>query len=155
ALDPLANRLYVANANSDTVSVIDTTTNDVIGNLPVGVRVGAPLGSAPNALALSPDGSKLYVADGASNALAIVDTANLKNPGKGLIPTGWFPTAVVVAQNGQQLYVASGYGFGSIDPPVAAVGGNLDGYSAPGDNGRSYRYRYGVVSLIDMPNTRE
>ncbi len=155
AMDPVAGRVYVANANSDTVSVIDMKSHKVTGTLAVGVRKGAPLGSAPNALALSRDGKTLYVADGASNAIAVVDPNNAGNPVKGLIPTGWFPSAVAVSQQGGQLYVANGYGFGSIDPPEAAAGGRPDSDatgSSTGKNARSYKHRYGVVSTIDIPN---
>jgi YVTN family beta-propeller protein len=156
ALNADASRLYVANAHSDTVSVIDTVTNQVVSILHVGIRPGALLGSTPNALALSADGSTLYVADGSNNAIAVVDPKNPKNPVKGLIPTGWFPTAVNVSANGSQIYVGSGYGFGSIDPPIAAAGAAPDpSYSPATGPGRRYQYRYGIVSTIDIPDATE
>ena len=51
ALSPKGDRLFVANANSDTVSVIDTANDSVL--YAINVRPGdkAPIGSAPNALA--------------------------------------------------------------------------------------------------------
>lgn len=153
ALDAAAGLLYVANANSDTVSVIDTGGNKVVTEMKVGIRPKAPLGSSPNALALSGDGKTLYVADGGNNAIAVTDPANPGRPLKGLIPTGWYPTAVAVSANGKQLYVANGYGFGSIDPPAASAGAVTDpSYTPPSGNGRSYQYRYGVVSLVDVPD---
>jgi YVTN family beta-propeller protein len=152
-LNAATSRLYVANANSDTVSVIDTFRNEVVSVLHVGIRPGALLGSTPNALALSRDGNTLYVADGSNNAIAVVDVNNINRPVRGLIPAGWFPTAVTVSSDGRQLYVASGYGFGSIDPPEAAAGAVTDpSYTPPSGNGRSYQYRYGIVSLIDVPD---
>ena len=65
--------LYVANANSDTVSVIDTQTersrrNDRLparGAAAVRQRLATPL-------ALSPDGGTLYVANGTNNCVAVV-----------------------------------------------------------------------------------
>ena len=54
-------KVYVANANSDTVSAIDTESDRVTGTLNVRLFRVAPLGSAPNALALSRDGETLYI----------------------------------------------------------------------------------------------
>src|SRR5207249_774911 len=64
--------LYVANANSDTVSVIDTATDQVIETIPCRPEGRLPFGSGSNALALSPDGATLYVANGTNNCLAVV-----------------------------------------------------------------------------------
>src|SRR5215467_1447844 len=155
-MDASGSRLYVANANSDTVSVIDTSRNEVVSELHVGTRPGSLLGSTPNALALSRDGNTLYVADGSNNAIAVVDVNNNKRPVRGLIPAGWFPTAVTLSSDGKQLYVASGYGFGSIDPAEAAAGAVTDpSYTPPSGTGRSYQYRYGIVSLIDVPDNTQ
>ena len=50
--------LYVANDGDDTVSVIDTATNTVVG-LPIPVGV-------PPRVAVTPDGTKVYVTNSAS-----------------------------------------------------------------------------------------
>lgn len=139
ALNPKGDLLFVANANSDTVSAIDTATDEVASTIAVRPGVRAPIGSAPNALAVSPDGKTLYVANGANNAVAVVDVASKPPRVRGLIPTGWYPTAVSVAHDGRQIWVASGYGFGSIAPVPE------------GRAGRSYRDRAGVVSLVEPP----
>ncbi|MGV0802362.1 hypothetical protein ABQF26_35650, partial [Mycolicibacterium elephantis] len=56
-------RLYVANRGSNSVSVIDTTTNTVIDVNPTAPGVQAiPVGLGPNALASGPNG-RLYVAN--------------------------------------------------------------------------------------------
>ena len=129
--------LYVANANSDTVSVIDTETDRVAKTLDVRLFARAPLGSAPNALVLSRDDSTLYVANAANNAVVVV-RPNDAVPIKGFIPTGWFPTAVALSKDERRLFVASGYGFGSLAPAAR--------------NGRSYADRAGVVSVLKTPN---
>src|SRR5213594_5011264 len=59
ALSPDRKRLYVANATSDTVSVVDTSTNAVVGTVDLSPYPGAPMGSMPNALAVAPDGGTL------------------------------------------------------------------------------------------------
>jgi YVTN family beta-propeller protein len=147
-------RLYVANAHSDTVSVIDTVSNQVISILHVGIKPGALIGSTPNALALSADGSVLYVADGSNNAIAVVDINNGNDPVKGMIPTGWFPSALAISADGGQIFVGSGYGFGSIDPPAAAGGIAPAAGFVPANPslGRRFQYRYGIVSAIAVPS---
>ena len=97
AATPDGKHVAVANANSDTISIIDTETDQVVRNLDVRLFEGAPLGSAPNALALSPGGETLYVANAANNAVAVVIPDHPSMPLRGFIPTGWFPTAVAVA----------------------------------------------------------
>jgi len=144
ALSPAGDRLYVTNANSDTVSLIDTAIDAVAKTVHVG-HVGPGrepvLGSSPNAVAVSPDGRTLYVANAAENAIAVVDPdATAANAVLGLIPTGWYPTAVALDATGNQLMIASGYGFGSIAP------------TAGGGTGRSYEDRLGVVSFLDVPD---
>ncbi len=75
ALSPDRKRLYVANATSDTVSVVDTSTDAVVGTVDLSPYSGAPMGSMPNALAVAPDGHTLYV-------------ANMKGLGAGPNPRG-------------------------------------------------------------------
>src|SRR2546427_8181347 len=111
ALSPDRKRLYVANATSDTVSVIDTSTDAVVGTVDLSPYPGAPMGSMPNALAVSPDGSTLYVANGGNNDVAVVDTATFRI--RGLILTAWFPSAIVVSRDGQSLYVGNMKGLGA------------------------------------------
>jgi YVTN family beta-propeller protein len=86
--DQSAHRLYVANGNQDSVSVVDTSTQQVVKTIaiqPFQVRVP---GIAPTALALSPDGRRLYVACGGINAVAVVDSRS--GHIDGLIPTAWY-----------------------------------------------------------------
>ena len=106
--------LYVANANSDTVSVVDTQTAKVIETINVRPDGKLPFGSMPNALLLSPDERSLYVANAGNNALAVV-TLSTGNGAhalvRGFIPCGWFPNAI--ATDKQRLYVANLKGVGS------------------------------------------
>ena len=90
-LSPDKTHLYVANTNSDFISVIDTNTDQVVGELSAKPMENLPLGSAPDALTISPDGKTLYVANGGNNALAVIDLFDGRV--SGLIPTGWYPGA--------------------------------------------------------------
>ena len=137
-----ASTLYVANANSDTVTVVNVAQARAERVIPVSLYRNAPLGSAPNALALLPGGSTLLVANGANNAVAVLDVRRRDNPVRGFLPAGWYPTAVTATPDGRQILVASGYGLGSVAPLKA------------GDRGRSYRDRMGIVSLIPMEEIR-
>src|SRR5206468_11185828 len=104
--------LYVANANSDTVSVIDTAAREVRETIPVRPDPALLFGSASNALALSPDEKTLYVANGGNNAVAVVNLGQ-KSTLAGFIPAGWYPGAVAV--RGNQIAIANIKGVGSRD----------------------------------------
>ena len=111
ASSPDGARLYVANATSDTVSVIDTSTDTVTATVDLSPYPGAPMGSMPNAVAVSPDGKTLYVANGGNNDVAVVDTGSLAI--RGLIPTAWFPSALLLSRDGRLLYVGNMKGLGA------------------------------------------
>ncbi len=106
--------LFVANANSDTVSVLDVATRRTRETLLVRPDPRLPYGSAPNALALSRDGATLYVANGGNNAVAVVSMKSGKQGRseiRGFIPAGWYPGSVVT--DGKNLYIANVKGLGS------------------------------------------
>ncbi len=108
--------LFVANANDNSVSVIDVAARKVIETLNAALYPEAPSGSTSNALALSADQKTLYVANADNNCLALFDVSE---PGssrsKGFIPVGWYPTAVQVI--GKNIWVANGKGFSSMANP--------------------------------------
>lgn len=99
ALDPAEGILAVANAHSDSISLIDvkssSRTDVEIHAYPDGV-----LGSQPNALAFDPDGETIYAACGGNNAVAVVRKKDNRWTVAGSIPTGWFPSAVAVDREG-------------------------------------------------------
>jgi YVTN family beta-propeller protein len=113
ALSHDGKRLFVSNANSNTVSVIDLERARVHETICVALSPNAPPGSTPNAMALSPDGKTLYVANADNNCLAVLNvTESGRTRSLGFIPVGWYPTALEVASNGDIL-VANGKGAGS------------------------------------------
>jgi YVTN family beta-propeller protein len=63
----LARYVYTGNYDNNTVSVVDTATNQVVGN-PI------PVGEAPSTLAVTPNGKTLYVGDESDNNLRAIDT---------------------------------------------------------------------------------
>jgi YVTN family beta-propeller protein len=85
--------LYIANANSDSVSVINVAADTVTQTIdlrPAGAK-SLP-GVSPVGVALSPDEKTLYVALGDMNAIAVIGTANGQL--QGYVPTGWYPSSV-------------------------------------------------------------
>jgi len=108
--------LFVANANDNTVSVIDTRERSVVETLNAALFPDAPIGSTTNSLALSEDEKTLYVANADNNCLAVFNIAEPgKSSSKGFIPTGWYPTCVRIT--GKTLFVANGKGLSSLANP--------------------------------------
>jgi len=145
--------LFVANANRNTVTVIDTEAGKSIETIGTAIHPKAPSGSTPNSLALSPDESMLFVANAATNNLAVF---NVKEPGGsaplGFIPVGWYPTSVRLDRAGRTLYVTNGKGSSS----RANRDGPLPGFRGAGSSTREYigGLFQGTLSLIPMPDAR-
>ena len=66
AVNPDGTKVYVADEESNTVSVITTTTNKVMAMVNVG--------SVPRGVAVSPDGTKVYMVNEGSNNVSVIDT---------------------------------------------------------------------------------
>ncbi len=115
AASPGGSYVFAANANSDTVSVIDTARDEVVETISTRLQKDLPFGSAPNALAVSPSGKRLYVSNGTNNAVAVVDFRPGKSRVLGFIPTAWYPAGIVLDAKGNSLYVANVKGLGSLD----------------------------------------
>src|SRR5881628_3716995 len=129
--------LFVALAGANGVARIDLARGAVVEQLTVALDLHAPLGSDPNALALSPDGKTLFVAMAGNSAVAVVRLDARHMRVAGLIPVGWYPTALAVSPDGRTLYVANGKGSGS--------GANPDGKSIR-------NVITGSVSIVPVPD---
>lgn len=140
-LHPSKTFLYVACANSDMISVIDTKTDEVIDNISVRLSSELPFGSSPNALSISADGKRLYVANGTDNAICVIETG-ATNRVSGFIPTAWYPGAVVLDERAGLLLVANIKGIGSR---------NQD----PAKGGLNSHDHLGSISIIPIPDQQE
>lgn len=108
--------LFVANANDNSVSVINVVSKKVIETLSASLYAGAPMGSTTNSVALSPDEKTLYIANADNNCLAVFDVSHPgSSSSKGFIPTGWYPTCVKTI--GDKIFVTNGKGFSSFANP--------------------------------------
>ena len=71
-VSPDGRRLFVACANNDTVSIIDTAAEREIERVPVGLRGPAIVGNSTQALAVDASGRTLFVGNAMSNSVAVV-----------------------------------------------------------------------------------
>jgi YVTN family beta-propeller protein len=110
--------LYAADTDSDQITVVDLSTANVARTIDLAPYPGAPVGTSPNALALSPVGDVLYVANAGDDALDVIHLTDMKRGRHhdviaGRIPTGWYPTGVEVSTDGRTLFVANAKGLGA------------------------------------------
>src|SRR6266446_3984523 len=71
-LNSTGTRLYVANSDADSISVIDTAADREIERINVKLGESGLVGGSPESVALSSDGSTMYVANAHANAIAVV-----------------------------------------------------------------------------------
>ena len=154
--DQLRARLYVANSNSDSISVLDTVKNAVTATYSLASFVQGARGVSPNALALSPDRATLYVACGGLNAVMVIDAQ--RGALLGMIPTAWYPNALAVSPDGSHLAVAAllGIGSGSEDKPerhsALAYRGSVTVLEVPRDTQlASYSTTVLANNRLDLP----
>ena len=151
AATPDGRYVAVANANSDTISVIETATDNVAETISTRPNSELLFGSGPNALAFSSDGQKLYVSNGTNNAVAVIEFAPGKSRLVGLIPTGWYPAGLVVDKSRNAIYVANVKGTGSRDDGWQGKR-VVKGKTVFGFNSHDHS---GSVSLIPLPGADE
>ncbi len=160
----VAEDAYVVNFGKNSVSVIDTLTNRV---------VGAPIkvGNVPDGIAIAPDGRKAYVAKQGAGNLSVIDTLTNRVLGS---PIGFgdpsTPAGIAITPDGRRAYVADDYyGVWVIDTKpyrlndLIDVGGSGEdagmGASAIAispDGRRAYVVRHGAadVPVIDTQTNR-
>ena len=143
--------LFVANANDNTVTVIETATGRTVETIWATLFPNSPRGATPNSLALSPDQKTLYVANANINAIGVFD---VETPGKshslGFIPSGWYPTSVRVTPDGKKLLIANGKGnIAKANPrgPQPVRGKSTEQYI-----GKLFS---GSLSIIDLPSPKK
>ena len=154
--------LFVANANDNSVSVINLPQKRVIETFNTALYADAPNGSTTNGLALSADEKTLYIANADNNCLAVFDVSK---PGsgksKGFIPTGWYPTSVKVI--GKKIFVTNGKGFSSMANPYGPnpVRTKEDVVYQGGDKTKPIAVQYigglfkGTMSIIPEPAEKQ
>jgi YVTN family beta-propeller protein len=119
-------RVYAANQTSNTVSVVDPSTNQLLGLIRLGDPVPGSLGPLyrgqllVHGLGYSPDGRTLAVVSIASNSVALVDTAT--NRVKKIIYVGRSPHEAFFTPDGRELWVTvRGENYISVIDPVKMI----------------------------------
>ena len=90
---PDGTRAYVANFDSNNVSVIDTATNSVVTTIPVGTQ--------PTGVVVTPDGTLAYVTNTADNTVSVINIAT--NSVVATLPVGLSPLVAGICSNGNAL----------------------------------------------------
>jgi YVTN family beta-propeller protein len=136
--------LLIANTYSDTITAVDTTTNQVVETFNLALPIGVPgkkeaaYGAGPNSIAVDQKNAVAYIACYNANAIAVV---SLNNGGfvQGLIPVGYAPSSVVFDAADNVLLVANDKGIGTtgfaVAPPPTKTAEN------------SYETDHGVTSF--------
>lgn len=109
---PDGKRLFICNANDNTVSVVDLVSRKVIETLDAALYPNSPSGATSNSLAFDPKGKRLYIANADNNAVAVFDVSTPgKSFSKGFIPVGWYPSVVRIIND--KIWVANAKGMTS------------------------------------------
>jgi len=112
AMTPNGREVYVTNLDSNSVSVIDTTTNTVTHTLQVGTN--------PWVVVMGPDGRHAYVANNNGGSISVIDTATKSSE---LIRTD-SPSVrdIAITPDGRRLFLAMEYaGLEVVDLPSGTV----------------------------------
>ena len=136
--------LVVANAGSDSLTVLDLRNDRVVETISLKWQPRDYFGASPNALTFDPSGETLYVCNGTQNAIAVVDFRPGHSKLRGLIPVGWFPGAIVFDDLRKTVHVANIKGIGS-------------GRRTQPDQPAKYNshQHFGTLSIVPLPNRQQ
>ena len=125
-MSPDGSQLYIADSigvTSATITVVDTATNTVTGQIPIGQS-----GDTFPGIAVSPDGSTLYVSD---ETLGTVQAISTSTDAVSATITGFDePTGVAVSPDGSTVWVgsASDDTVSVVNPASDAITGSIAGF---------------------------
>ena len=104
---------YVTNASNDNITIIDHTSQEIVGHIPILVdeRIDKLRGLLPFGITMTKDEKTLYVALLGFNAVAVIDIPTQTT--KGLIPSGWGPTRVELSKDEKNIYIITCRGLGA------------------------------------------
>jgi YVTN family beta-propeller protein len=95
AVNPVTNKIYVANQGDNTISIVDGATNST---------TTVPVGSSPYAVAVNPVTNKIYVANHSDANVTVIDGATNSTT---TIATGSFPDSIALNPATNKIYVPS------------------------------------------------
>lgn len=146
--------IFVANANDNSVSVIDAKKHKVTEVISATLFPTKLTGSTTNGLALSPNEKTLYIANADNNCVAVFDVSSPgKSVSKGFIPTGWYPTSVRTTAN--KILVANGKGFSSLPNPDGPQPIPINNKKANNRDQYIAHLFQGTLSIINVPTMQK
>jgi YVTN family beta-propeller protein len=83
---PATKRFFIANQNGNTVSVLDTTTNTIVGYIPIGIE--------PHGVSIAPDGT-IYASARRGNEISVIDPNSLAVVDKIMTPAVVGPHQII------------------------------------------------------------
>ena len=132
-------RVFVANGNQDSITVIDAQSHAVEAEIPIRIPGLESLrGVLPTGMAYHAASGWLLVAEAGINAVGVIDVRARRVLGH--IPAAWFPTRV--ALDGDTVFVANAKGHG--------VGPNVSAWTAGGPPAYNQLYQ-GSLSAFPLP----
>src|SRR5579859_7748274 len=96
AVNPVTNKIYIANATSNNVTVIDGATNTIT---PVAT------GTSPKAIAVNPFTNKIYVANNGGSSVTVINGAD--NTAAAPVTVGTAPSAIAINPVTNFIYVVN------------------------------------------------
>lgn len=151
--------LYVANANDNSVSVVNLENYKVLETLNCALYPNSLMGSTTNSVCLNDNDKILIIANADNNCLSVFDVSIPgQSKSKGFIPTGWYPTSVKIVCN--TIFVANGKGFTSLANPDGPnpVNKKIKLSYQKGDPEKPKTVQYigglfkGTLSILEMPD---
>jgi YVTN family beta-propeller protein len=165
--------LFVANSNDDSISLIDTQTNEVVQTVDTNPLPGASVGSYANAISMS-DPEHVLVSIGRDNAIAVYKYSGLtrgrhgglggwhRGPAQplqfeGLLPTDWYPVAVQPdpALGAGEIVVTNDRGIGDRGPQAKICKGSETSPAPECVKGYNTYDDTGTVTTFKMPAAGE
>jgi len=91
--------IYFTNQGSNTVGIVDTSSNGLLDPIPVGLT--------PYDISLNPTGTHAFVTNAVSESVSIIDLATNSVVGTVSLETGSSPRGIGITNNGLNAYVAN------------------------------------------------
>jgi YVTN family beta-propeller protein len=150
--------LLVANAYSDSISVINTANlKKAERTIDLGLPIGVPgegepaFGAGPNSITVDATNNIAYVALYNANAIAVVDLNQVNNSVIGMIPVGYAPSSVVLDTVDSALLVANDKGIGTTGfQKTPAENSTTTSHGSPA--GLNTHQDLGIVSIVPVPS---
>ncbi|HEY2053845.1 MAG TPA: PKD domain-containing protein [Solirubrobacterales bacterium] len=145
-----AREAYVTDFGADTVTPVDLATATAAAPIPVG--------SHPDAIAITPDGSRAYVVNGGGGTVSVIDTQTNQVVGPPISVGSTFAEGIAIAPDGLRAYVTHPKGVAVIDTQTNQLVGTIKlpgspfGFAIAPDGRTAYvgNAAAGTVSVIDL-----